>query len=164
MLTLTRKTDYALIALTHLAHDGQNCCSAREIAKRYGLPLPLLMNLLKLLAQKGLTRSARGPRGGYTLAIPAGQISLDDIIRAVEGPIHLVQCIEHRHDDAEHGHSECELVACCPVRSPVHRIHDRLVEFLKGVTLADIADNKACCKQDSTATARESEFVHISGI
>ena len=75
MLTLTRKTDYALIALTHLAQARERCICAREIAEKYGLPSALLMNLLKQLAQKGLVKSSRGPRGGYTLGAPPGQIT-----------------------------------------------------------------------------------------
>jgi Rrf2 family protein len=159
MLTLTRKTDYALIALTHLAHEPAGYSSAREIAARYNLPLPLLMNLLKLLAQKGLTRSVRGPRGGYTLAKPSNKIALTDIITAVEGPVQLVQCVEMHEED----HNECQLVSCCPVRSPIHRIHDRLVSFLTSITLSDIADNTACCKEQPGSVG-EPEFVHISKI
>jgi Rrf2 family protein len=158
MLTLSRKTDYALIALSHLVHDPNGCTSAREIAGRYNVPLPLLMNILKQLTQKGLAKSVRGPRGGYRLAQPPDQMSLNDIIQAVEGPVHLVHCIE-KHEGEQRG--DCDLVSCCPVRSPIHRIHDRLVGFLSSVTLADIASNghggDPCCDQEPTA------FVRISG-
>jgi len=163
MLTLTRKTDYALIALTHLAHEPAGYSSAREIASKYNLPLPLLMNLLKLLAQKGLARSVRGPRGGYTLAIAANKIALTDIINAVEGPVQLVQCVDMHDEGNKVTEGECQLVSCCPVRSPIHRIHDRLVSFLTSITLADIADNTACSK-GQTAGVGEPEFVHISRI
>ena len=70
MLAFTRKTDYALIALTHMAKHSEECNSAREIAGLYGIPLPLLMNILKQMAQRGLAQSVRGPRGGYRLAMP----------------------------------------------------------------------------------------------
>lgn len=163
MLTLTRKTDYALIALTHLAQGKDQCLSAREIAAKYNLPLPLLMNLLKQLAQQGLVKSVRGPRGGYTLASPPGKISLHDVITAVEGPLQLVQCVDRCDDDiaAVLPEGPCDLVSSCPVRSPIHRIHSRLVEFLSSVTLLDIADN-SCCRPGSGAPA--GELVHISGI
>ena len=94
MLTLTRKTDYALISLTHLAQNPGVCTSAREIAELYHMPLPLLMNVLKLLTGRGFVKSVRGPRGGYTLAQSAESISLSDTIRAVEGPIKLVRCAD----------------------------------------------------------------------
>jgi Rrf2 family protein len=161
MLTLSRKTDYALIALSHLVHEPDGCTSAREIAGRYNVPLPLLMNILKQLTQKGLARSVRGPRGGYKLALPANRISLNDIIHAVEGPVHLVQCIE-KHDGERQG--DCDLASCCPVRSPIHRIHDRLVGFLSGVTLADIVENGNGCDQVQAPPAQAgTQFVRISG-
>jgi Rrf2 family protein len=141
MLTLTRKTDYALIALTHLAQDPGECSSAREVASLYEMPLPLLMNVLKQLSQRGLTRSVRGPRGGYTLAKDPSEITLNDIIQAVEGPIHLVRCVPRRDGrgfiGVKHG---CELMTRCPVRSSIHRVHHKLIEFLGEVSLADIVE------------------------
>lgn len=168
MLTLTRKTDYALIALTHLAQESRCCSSAREIAERYGVPLPLLMNILKLLAQRGLARSSRGPRGGYALARSAAEITLHDVICAVEGPIQLVQCAEVASADLDPAagsarSGECELVSSCPVRSPIRRVHDRLIEFLNGVTLADMAGNGSCCgNHQRIAGEFEHEVVHLS--
>ncbi len=143
MLTLTRKTEYALIALTHMAGEGESCSSAREIASRYNMPVPLLMNVLKLLTQQGLAKSIRGPRGGYRLALPATEISLNDVIRAVEGPVHLVTCLDHtRKIDPGSPADTCGMMPSCPVRSPIHRVHGRLVEFLKGVTLADVLESR----------------------
>jgi len=150
MLALTRKTDYALIALTRLAQDPGNCSSAREIATHYGVPLPLLMNILKLLAQRGLVRSVRGPRGGYSLALPADQITLKDMIVAVEGPVKLTLCAEVKATRAS-GSSKggCQVMRVCPVRPSMHQVHKRLVEFLSTVTLADLVNNgnreEACC-------------------
>ncbi len=142
MLAFTRKTDYALIALTHLAQHPDECNSAREIASRYGVPLPLLMNLLKVMAQQGLALSVRGPRGGYRLALPPEKISLNDIIVAVEGPVQLVQCVEWYQNKARGKlKTGCDLMAACPVRPTISRVHARLVEFLSTVTLADVVDN-----------------------
>ena len=146
MLAITRKTDYAFIALTHLAQEPDGCTSAREIAERYGIPLPLLMNILKLLTHEGLANSSRGPRGGYSLAMAAGEITLYDVVRAVEGPIHLVQCTESREgESADENKLDCDLVGCCPVRSPIQRIHERLVAFLEETTLADLAQENTGC-------------------
>jgi Rrf2 family protein len=129
--------------MTHLALDTTGCSSAREIANRYHMPLPLLMNVLKQLAQQGLARSARGPSGGYTLALPASEITLRDIIEAVEGPVHLVRCLEQAGaNGSKNGpRSGCELTSVCPVRRSIHRVHRRLVDFLGEVTLADIVEN-----------------------
>ncbi len=141
MLAFTRKTDYALIALTHLAQHPNECNSAREIASRYGVPLPLLMNILKQMTQRGLAQSVRGPRGGYRLATSPDKISLNDIIGAVEGPVQLVQCVDWYQNKARGKlKTGCDLMAACPVRPTIHRVHARLVEFLAGVTLADVVD------------------------
>jgi Rrf2 family protein len=142
MLAFTRKTDYALIALTHLAHHPDECNSAREIARRYGVPLPLLMNILKQMTQQGLALSVRGPRGGYRLASPPSKITLNDIIVAVEGPVQLVQCVDWYQNKARGKlKTGCDLMAGCPVRPTIHRVHERLVDFLSTVTLADVVDN-----------------------
>jgi Rrf2 family protein len=159
MLAITRKTDYAFIALMHLAQDPDGCVSAREIAERYGVPLPLLMNILKQLTHEGLANSSRGPRGGYSLAMPAGEITLYDVVRAVEGPIQLVQCMELREGEtAEENSHDCNLAGCCPVRSPIQRIHDRLVAFLEEITLEDLAkENTSCPSVQSLTVAGEQD-------
>lgn len=170
MLALTRKTDYAMIALAHMAQDPDGCCSAREIATRYHVPLPLLMNILKLLTRQGLARSARGPRGGYTLAQPASEITLYDVIRAVEGPIQLVQCVDHKPEDADNPLkvAGCGLIPVCPVHSPIQLVHNKLVEFLSNVTLADVVTSSGCSKGapqlSGAPTGGCVETVNLSGL
>lgn len=139
MLALTKKTEYALIALTRLAQAGEKCSSAREISDQFQLPLPLLMNVLKKLTQRGLVRSVRGARGGYALAVDADRLTLDEVIEAVEGPVALTQCIAER-DGASRG--ACELVCTCRVREPVEKINDKLRSFLRHVTLADFTQDQ----------------------
>jgi Rrf2 family protein len=91
VFALTRKTDYALIAMTSMAKD-HGLVSARGLAIRLNLPLPVLRNVLKQLSQGGLINSSRGQHGGYQLARPADRITLVDLIEAIEGPLHLVMC------------------------------------------------------------------------
>jgi len=92
VLLLTRKTDYALVALVHLARRAEALVSARELAQRSHLPLPVLMNILNALAHCGLVRSVRGSRGGYRLARRPEDVTLADVIEAIEGPIGLTMC------------------------------------------------------------------------
>lgn len=154
MLSLTRKTEYGLIAACHLARAGDLIVSARDVAEKYAIPLPLLMNVLKTLNRRGLVESVRGAHGGYTLAQPAEQISLEALIEAIEGPVRLVRCapaavVPHpcgspeRPVTAGRGEAEweaeCELMCSCPVRHPLHRLHERLRGFLAEVTVADVA-------------------------
>lgn len=152
MLCLTRKTHYALIALVHLKNDPGGRSSARQIAATYGLPLPLLMNLLKQLTQEKLVESVRGPRGGYRLTRPPGQITLTQVVRAVEGPIHVSQCVPDQavppdQDDA----AGCVRINSCPIRASLERVHNRMIEYLDSITLADVTGDQGepCREQDS---------------
>ncbi len=131
MLSLTRKTEYALIALFHLARESERVCTAREISARYHLPPALLMNVLKCLASGDLLLSTRGAKGGYRLALPPEAISLSAIIAAVEGPVRFVQCV----DEA----APCDIAETCPIRDPVMAIQARLETFLSDITLAELA-------------------------
>lgn len=138
MLALTRKTDYAVLALADLASKPGRLVRAREIAQELGVPEALLINILKQLRQYGLVASSRGPRGGYCLARPPEEITLVQLIEAVEGPIRLTQCC-HEHGDVSE--ARCELEPSCRVREPVRRVHDSLQRFLAQVTLAQIAND-----------------------
>lgn len=138
MLSLTKKTGYALIAMTHLAKvTDDRCVSAREIAEQFGVPTSLLMNVLKELAAAGYIESTRGAHGGYRLARRPADVSLADLVTALEGPIRFAECIR---DDARADDGTCRLMADCPIADPVHRVQRRLHDFLKEVTLADIAE------------------------
>lgn len=130
MLSLTKKTDYALIAMAYLAERPGVYCSARQISKEYKLPLPVLMNILKTLNHSGLVVSTRGVRGGYKIADDPAKVSLARLIDAVEGPIRFVQCV---------GKTEEELcVGGCPIRGPVLKLHQKLNDFLEASTLAEV--------------------------
>ena len=167
MLSFTRKTDYALIALAHIVHKNNRCCSAREIATHYGMPIPLLMNVLKSLHHAGLARSERGPRGGYQLAQDPKEITLCEIVEAVNGPFTLTRCQEEPDPtlsvDAKYGN--CELSGKCPVRSQVHVVYERMVSFLKNCTLADITGESVCPDEVNNTTepgVSENEVAHLS--
>src|SRR6187551_3771583 len=81
MLRLSKKADYALISLGYLAEHAGQVVSAREIAERCGLPLPLLMNILKVLHQRGILRSTRG---GYRLVSDLAKLSLFELNELIE--------------------------------------------------------------------------------
>lgn len=134
MLTLTRKSDYALIALTQLARAGRRLRSARELSDASRVPLPILMNIMKTLCRHQMVTSVRGARGGYRLALDPGKISLRMVVSALEGPVRLFQCA----GDGTRG--RCEQEKGCPITAPAKKVSGRLLEFLDGVTLAEIAE------------------------
>ena len=136
MLSLTRKTDYALLALTHLADEPGRVVSAREIAERVGVSLPLLMIVLKQLASASLVNSVRGARGGYVLARPPDEITLAELIDATEGPMRLAPCVAAHSDDSVR--AGCDSEANCPMYAPFIWLHGRLRGFFEGITLAEL--------------------------
>jgi Rrf2 family protein len=141
MLSLTRKTDYALVALASLGARriaAEPAVSARRVAEEFDLPLPLLMNILKDLAHAGLVTSTRGAQGGYALSADPAKISLLAVVTAIEGPVRLAMC----SDEAEEGAEKCGIACRCPVRRPIQRLNHRLRDFLEEVTLADLMDER----------------------
>ena len=142
MLSLTRKIDYALVALAYLGQrqaQDEASASARQIAEEYGLPLPMLMNLLKELTRAGIISSTRGVHGGYALAQEASRVMLLDVIQAVEGPMKLVPCADRPESQPDTG---CTLSSRCPIREPIRRLQERITDFLSEVSLADLIDSK----------------------
>ncbi|MCH7592282.1 MAG: Rrf2 family transcriptional regulator [Planctomycetes bacterium] len=140
MLSLTRKADYAIVALSDLARHGASRSSARAIAERTRVPLPVLTNILHRLLNHGLVASAMGAKGGYALARSPETISLADMIDAIEGTFRLAVCCGSESDDDV---EVCELQEGCQIVESVRRVHARLREFLGEVTLAEIAFYRA---------------------
>jgi Rrf2 family protein len=132
MLRLSKKADYALMAMKHLAvHADGSAASAREIAENYDIPLELMAKILQRLARSGLVTSLQGTRGGYRLARPTAQITVADIIEAIEGPLRVTACSTEEEN--------CGQYAKCSVRDPLWRIKDRIVSALSDCTLQEIA-------------------------
>ena len=101
MLRLSKKADYALMAMRHLAlRSDAGSSSAREIAEQYDIPVELLAKVLQRLARRGLLTSHQGTRGGYILSRPASQISVADVIQAIDGPVAFTACTTE-HDSCD---------------------------------------------------------------
>src|SRR6476660_7543101 len=92
MYRLSKKSDYGLIALKHLAQHHDESVSAREIAAQYHIPPELLAKVLQKLARKGLLVSQHGTNGGYVLARDPARIAIVDVVEALEGPISITPC------------------------------------------------------------------------
>jgi Rrf2 family protein len=133
MLKLTKKADYGLIALRHLASARRGTASAKDIAEAYRIPLPLLSKVLQKLARAGLLASEQGTNGGYRLSRDAGEISTLEVIRTIDGPIILTHCFTE-HDQA----IECDQSSLCPVREPLRKVHEGILRLLSGITIADL--------------------------
>ncbi|MGA2497104.1 MAG: Rrf2 family transcriptional regulator [Tepidisphaeraceae bacterium] len=136
MFSLTKKTDYALIALCYLAERPHVVVSAREIAERFGMPPALVMNVMKSMHHGKLLVSTRGTKGGYRLIADLGKVSVHDLILVLEGPIRLAECIIL--DGECKGKASCKISRGCPIQAPIRTLHGRLVSFLRDVRLSEI--------------------------
>ena len=130
MLKLTKKADYGLIALRHLAVSPRGTASAKEISDTYGIPLPLLSKVLQALTKGNLTQSVAGTNGGYRLARDPETISALEVIRTIDGPIILTNCF------TEHG--GCDQSGRCTVREPLREVHEAILGLLSTMTVGDL--------------------------
>ena len=133
MFTFTKKADYALLALSHMAMEGrERLVGPREIAARYDIPAELLAKVMQTLARHHLVASVPGPAGGYKLARDAAQISVGDVVEAVDGPLAIAQCWDTP------GPSGCAQSARCHLRGPLARIQEEMSGLLRAITVADV--------------------------
>lgn len=132
MLRLSKKADYALLALRHMAAPGsRETVSARELAESYDLPPELLAKVLQQLVRAGLLLSQQGIRGGYGLAKPAAEITVVDVVQAIDGPLMVTACSESDHS--------CDQYDKCNIRDPLWKLKDRIVAALAATTVAELA-------------------------
>jgi FeS assembly SUF system regulator len=142
MLRLSKKADYALIAMKHLAQkaSGAASTSAREIAEQYDIPIELMAKVLQRLVRTGLLISTQGTRGGYTLSRPSQTITVADVIQAIDGPLTVTACSTVN--------SDCDQYSKCSIRDPLWQIKERIVSALDTVTLAQMADEHVTVAAD----------------
>ena len=126
MLKLSKKTDYSIIILTHLG-GASAPVSAKKVSEHYQLPYPMVSNILKVLVSSGLIKSIRGQRGGYVLSVPAQKIHLSEIIQVTDNPFALVECV--------HNKDLCKVRQCCPTKSPLIALHNKIQQFIEETTL-----------------------------
>ena len=134
MLKLTKKADYGLIAVKHLAELGPNgSSSAKDIAEAYRIPAEALAKILQRLAKAKLLTSHHGTNGGYVLARDARHISALEVIRAIDGPLFITSCLPHDTGG-------CEQSGCCTVREPLRQVNESIRALLEDIKIADMRD------------------------
>lgn len=132
MLGLTKKTDYALLALSYLARgESGQVVRTKTIAEQFDIPSELLAKILQKLARSGMLTSTPGPTGGYVLARSADEITIGGVVRAVEGSPALTQCLKSVDN-------ECEQRGKCTIRGPLERVNARVFQMLDRTTLTEI--------------------------
>lgn len=131
MLRVGKLTDYGTVVMTHLARTPERLYSANELAAELGLALPTVSKLLKTLSNAGLLQSHRGAKGGYSLSRRPDEITVAQIVAAIEGPISLTEC--------SHGEGLCHQETACTIRSNWQRINIAVHDALERVSLAELA-------------------------
>ncbi len=132
MLRLSKKIDYGLMALIHLAQgSGRVAWSAREIAQSYNIPPHLMAKVLQKMAQSGIVVSHQGTHGGYTLGRPAHLINAAEVIESIEGPFSMTSCV------SQNGY--CLQFEKCTIKSPLQLLSDSVIMMLRRMTVAQMS-------------------------
>lgn len=142
MLKLSKKTDYALMALQYMATVQQEEMNAfnihrivntKEIAEEHLIPLELLAKVLQTLAKHEMIESQNGPKGGYVLAREPRNISISQVLEAIEGPLGIADCY-HEKDD----HAACEQMEHCNIRTPLLKVQESIMQLLSSMSIEDM--------------------------
>ena len=132
MFSLSKRTDYGLMALAYLAEQEEGeATNAKAIAAAYCIPSELLAKTMQTLARSGIVESRNGPKGGYVLSRRPESITVAEVIRAIEGPIAMAIC---QAGEA----AECDQYRHCPIARPMERIQRKVIGLLEGMTLLDM--------------------------
>lgn len=133
MLRFTKRADYGLMAIHYIAiHDDVGAVSAKRIAEEFAIPPELLAKILQRLAKEGLIVSQNGPKGGYSLSRRPAEITVGEVVRALEGPINIVSCLED---------SDCPQLERCNLRRPVQKIQAAISQLLDTMSLAELTSH-----------------------
>ena len=129
MLKLTRKLEYALIALRHMQDKRDTFISAKEMADMYLIPQELLAKTLQQMAKLNYIKAAQGPKGGYQIRKDLLEINLTQFIEAIEGPIGIVDCTIN---------FDCVQLDNCNIRRPLKQINDKIRSIFNGIQVGNI--------------------------
>ena len=130
MLKITRKVEYALIALRHMQlKESKELTSTKEIATRYGVPQQLLAKTLQHMARDGILEAVQGSAGGYRVATNLDKISMKDFFEKLEGPLGMMDC---------YFDSDCIQIESCNIRVPIQRINDNMRNLFSQMSVQEV--------------------------
>jgi len=130
MLKITKRVEYALIAIRHLQENQDVLVSVSDISAAYGIPKEILAKTLQKLASSNIVKSYKGPAGGYKATKKIAKTTLNDFFEILEGPTAIMDC--YFQDGCDHLNS-------CNIRTPINKINDSIRNLFNNLTLADIA-------------------------
>jgi len=141
MIKLSKMTDYGVVIMSEMARLPERTMTAPDVSLHTGLPVPTAAKILRILAKSPFLTSQRGAHGGYQIARAPADISIAEIVRAMEGPVAVTSCVDDSVDD-------CSVQSCCPMRGGWEKINRALNTALEEVTLADM-----CQETENVSTA-----------
>lgn len=149
MMCLSQTTGYAIQALACLVNIGHSPCLIREMAAKTGVPKPYLARVINRLSRQGIVSAKRGHQGGVSLTRPAHEISLLEIVEAMEGKHWIGPCLFGLH--------KCNMHPVCPVHDFWTEVRQKTEDLLRRTTLTDTIASRARCPSHHQATACEPE-------
>lgn len=130
MLKITRKVEYALIALSQMQmKEDESLTSVKEISQQNDIPYELLAKTMQLLARAEIVEAVKGPHGGYRLKKDPTEIKMTTIFEIIEGPMGFMDC---------YFDSNCDQIHSCSIRTPIQRINDSIRDMFNNISLNDI--------------------------
>jgi Rrf2 family protein len=152
VLKLTKKADYALMAMKHLAeHSDEGSFSAKDVADAFSIPPEALAKILQRLAKAGLLHSQHGIKGGYVLARAAHTISAFEVIQAIDGPLFITSCVTVR--------GECDQSDRCNIREPLRKVNESIEAVLKRIKISHMREE---LEETGSVAPKARELVTIS--
>ena len=130
MLKITKKVEYALIAMRHLKERPGDLVPVSEISNLYGIPRELLAKTMQQLASNNILKSVKGPHGGYKVTSQSSETTLNNFFEILEGPTAIMDCY---FDDG------CNHSTNCNIKTPINKINDSIRNLFDNLTLADIS-------------------------
>ncbi|MCA9461228.1 MAG: Rrf2 family transcriptional regulator [Nitrospira sp.] len=144
MLKLSKKADYALMALQYMASvqygddvsdvEAIRVVNTKEIAEEHHIPLELLAKVLQALAKHDMIESQNGPKGGYLLAREPRDISIAQVLEAIEGPLGIIDCYHDKEDP-----TPCEQMQHCNIRTPLLKVQESIYQLLNNMSIEDMS-------------------------
>ncbi len=132
MLKLSKKVEYGLIAIRHIASGNNQIATVKEIAERYTIPSDVLAKVMQKLTRGKLITSHQGALGGYTLARRADEISVMDVISVIEGTqVGIAQCFSEEP-------ANCSIFHNCTIKNPLGKIQLNLEHVFNSMKVSEI--------------------------
>jgi len=155
MLKLTKKADYGLMAMRHLAeHSAEGALSAKDVAEAYGIPAEMLAKILQKLVKAKLLQSSHGMNGGYALARDPKTISAFEVIKAIDGPLFITSCVTSAG-------RECYQTDKCTVREPLRKVNESIQDVLSRITIWDMKEEPAKKNGNGSESMKGEELVTL---